>query len=105
MGKSTNYEGPSHQRLQVQEQLKGYLPQVAIEELLKHHRRLDYPKDAPIFLQGAPTDVTFYVLSGLVKVYCPRGNGNRVLLQLAAPGDISGVHRFARIRGTSFTGL
>lgn len=61
-----------------------------MDELLKHHTRLDYPKDAPIFLQGAPADVTFYVLNGLVKVYCPKGDGNRVLLQLAGPGDILG---------------
>jgi CRP-like cAMP-binding protein len=90
MSSSTNYEGTSHQRLQAQERLKCYLPQAAMDELLKHHTRLDYPKDAPIFLQGAPADVTFYVLNGIVKVYCPKGDGDRVLLQLAGPGDILG---------------
>jgi len=90
MNTFSSHEGPLHQRLQAQEQLKSYLPQLAMDELLKHHTRLDYPKDAPIFLQGAPADVTFYVLNGLVKVYCPKGDGNRVLLQLAGPGDILG---------------
>jgi CRP-like cAMP-binding protein len=83
-------QDPICQRMQVPEQLKFYLPDVAIEELLKHHTRLTYPKDAPIFLQGAPADVTFYVISGLVKVYCPKGDGNRVLLHMAGPGDILG---------------
>jgi CRP-like cAMP-binding protein len=85
-----NHEGPLCQRLQMPEQLRFYLPDAAIEELLRHHTKLTYPKDAPIFLQGAPADVTFYVISGLVKVYCPKGDGNRVLLQLAGPGDILG---------------
>jgi CRP-like cAMP-binding protein len=78
------------QQLQVSELLKFYLPDTAIEDFLKQHTRLTYQKDAPIFLQGAPADVTFYVISGLIKVYCPKGDGNRVLLQLAGPGDILG---------------
>jgi CRP-like cAMP-binding protein len=85
-----NHEGPSGQRLQMPEHLRCCLPNGAFDELLRHHTRLTYPKDAPIFLQGSPADVTFYVINGLVKVYCPKGDGNRVLLQLAGPGDIVG---------------
>jgi CRP-like cAMP-binding protein len=86
----TNHENTSHQRLQVPERLKFLLAEMDIEELLEQHTRVSYPKGAPIFLQGAPADVVFYVIGGLVKVYCPKGDGNRVLLQLAGPGDILG---------------
>ena len=86
----TNHENTSYQRLQVPERLKFFLSDLAIEELLEQHTRLSYPKDAPIFLQGAPADVAFYVIGGLVKIYCPKGDGNRVLLQLAGPGDVLG---------------
>jgi CRP-like cAMP-binding protein len=86
----TNHENTSYQRLQIPERLKFFLADMNIEELLEQHTRVSYPKGAPIFLQGAPADVVFYVIGGLVKVYCPKGDGNRVLLQLAGPGDILG---------------
>jgi CRP-like cAMP-binding protein len=85
-----NHENTSYQRLQVPERLKFFLADNDIDELLEQHTRVSYPKGAPIFLQGAPADVVFYVIGGLVKVYCPKGDGNRVLLQLAGPGDILG---------------
>jgi len=76
--------------LQYRQQLDTFLPAPLIDEFLNHHIRLSYPKDALIFAQGAPADVLFYVLNGLVKVYCPVGDGDRVLLRLAGPGDFLG---------------
>ncbi|MGH7932962.1 MAG: Crp/Fnr family transcriptional regulator [Candidatus Binataceae bacterium] len=73
-----------------QDQLKTEVPAHLVDELISHHTRICYPKDAIVFLQGAPADVTFCILSGLVKLYCPSGDGNRILLRLAGPGDFLG---------------
>jgi CRP-like cAMP-binding protein len=68
----------------------AFLPPSLTDEFINHHTRLSYAKDALIFTQGAPADVLFYVLNGVVKIYCPVGDGERVLLRLAGPGDLLG---------------
>lgn len=72
------------------EQLKRFYPPVVVNELASHHTRVSYGRDEAIFLQGSPADVGFYVLSGMVKLYCPLSNGNRILLRLVGPGEILG---------------
>ena len=89
----------------------AFLPASLVEDLTNHHIRLSYAKDAFIFTQGAPADVLFYILNGLVKVYCPVGDGDRVLLRLAGPGDFlgnidfldSGQHRTQLFEARAFT--
>ncbi len=49
-----------------------------------------YEKGAVIFLRGSPADLLFWLLKGLVKLYLPRGEGNRTLVDLARPGDLLG---------------
>jgi len=58
-----------------------------------------YPKRSPLFLQGAPADVVFAVFNGLVKVYCPGADGNRILVHLAGPGDVIGYADFVDAKG------
>jgi CRP/FNR family transcriptional regulator, cyclic AMP receptor protein len=52
-----------------------------------------------VFLQGSPADVMFWVLAGLVKVYCPRPDGTRILVKLAGPGDLVGHVDYIDSRG------
>lgn len=66
------------------------LPKSAINALVSRHTLVRYPKGAPLYLQGAPADVVFGVFTGLVKVYSPRPDGNRILVELAGPGDLVG---------------
>jgi CRP/FNR family cyclic AMP-dependent transcriptional regulator len=80
--------------------LESYgLPKAAIGALVGRHTLVRYPKGAPLFSKGAPADVIFGVFSGLVKVYCPRPDGNRILVELAGPGDLIGYADFAEPRG------
>jgi CRP-like cAMP-binding protein len=52
-----------------------------------------YEKGAVIFLRGAPCDLLFWLVKGFVKLYLPRQDGNRTLVDLARPGDFLGfVH-------------
>jgi CRP/FNR family cyclic AMP-dependent transcriptional regulator len=70
------------------------LPKDAISGLVGRHTLVRYPKRSPLFLQGSPADVVFVVFNGLVKVYCPGPDGNRILVHLAGPGDLIGYADF-----------
>jgi len=70
------------------------LPKTAITSLVGRHTLVRYPKGSPLFLQGSPADVVFAVFSGLVKIYCPRSEGSRILVELAGPGDVVGYADF-----------
>lgn len=70
------------------------LPKDAIAGLVGRHTLVRYPKRSPLFLQGSPADVVFGVFNGLVKVYCPGADGNRILVHLAGPGDLIGYADF-----------
>lgn len=73
---------------------KWGLPKDAIAGLVGRHTLVRYPKRSPLFLQGSPADVVFGVFNGLVKVYCPGADGNRILVHLAGPGDVIGYADF-----------
>ncbi len=76
-------------------QLEAYgVPKAVMNALVGRHTLVRYPKGSPLFLQGAPADVLFAVFSGLVKVYCPRPNSSRILVELAGPGDLVGYADF-----------
>jgi len=60
------------------------------DNIIGHHTLVHYNKGAMVALQGAPADVLFCVINGLVKVYCARTNGTRILVKLAGPGDLVG---------------
>jgi hypothetical protein len=47
------------------------LPETVVNELVEHHTPITYPKGSMIFLQGAPTDIIYWVSSGLVDILCP----------------------------------
>lgn len=66
------------------------IPSKFVDEIIGHHTLVNYNKGSIIFLQGAPADLLFCVFTGLVKVYCPRSDGTRILVRLAGPGDLLG---------------
>jgi CRP/FNR family transcriptional regulator, cyclic AMP receptor protein len=78
----------SQQRLRVL--LQPWLPKELVDELIAHHTSVTYSKDSIIFLQGSPADLIFWVVTGLVKLYCPLSGGGRTLVRLAGPGDLLG---------------
>jgi CRP/FNR family cyclic AMP-dependent transcriptional regulator len=75
------------------------IPRKFIEEVIEHHTLVNYNKSAVLFLQGSPADLLFLVVTGLVKVYAPRPDGNRILVKLAGPGDIVGHVDYLDSRG------
>ena len=66
------------------------IPPKFIEDVVDHHTLIDYNKGSILFSQGSPADLLFWVVTGLVKVYAPRPDGNRILVKLAGLGDIVG---------------
>lgn len=77
----------------------GGLTRDVIDAILARHTLVRYPKGAQIFAPGAPADVIFVVLGGLVKIYCAERAHERVLITLAGPGDIIGYADFSDPRG------
>ena len=70
-----------------------------VDEIIGHHTVVKYNKGSMVFLQGSPADVMFWVLAGLVKAYCPRPDGTRILVKLAGPGDLIGHVDYIDSRG------
>ncbi len=75
------------------------LPRPAAAALLERHMLVRYPKGGELFSKGAPADVAFAVLSGVVKVHGSRPGGDPVLVDLAGPGDLVGYADFAEAGG------
>lgn len=70
--------------------LSWKVPSGIVREILEYHSNLTYAAGTMIFCQGAPADIIFWVVKGLVKESCPAPNGNRIVVQLATAGDLLG---------------
>ena len=91
---------PEEAQRRLAEQLARWeLPQELVAELLDHHALVTYAKGEPLFLQGSTADVAFWILSGLVKIYCPNPDGSRVLVGLMGPGDVTGFTDYLEPNG------
>src|SRR5208282_5550604 len=66
------------------------VPPELVREILDYHTNLSYAPGAMIFHQGAPADILLWVVKGLVKESCPSRSGNRIIVRLAAAGDVIG---------------
>jgi CRP/FNR family cyclic AMP-dependent transcriptional regulator len=75
------------------------LPETVVNELIEHHTLVNYPKGSIIFLQGAPTDLIYWVSSGLVDILCPEPEGGQIQTSLLGPGDIFGFVESSDSRG------
>jgi CRP/FNR family transcriptional regulator, cyclic AMP receptor protein len=91
MGDHMNTPTPSEAGNQLESQLLSWkVPPRIVREILEYHSNLTYAPGSMIFCQGAPADIIFWVVKGLVKESCPGPNGNRIVFQLAAAGDLIG---------------
>ncbi len=70
------------------------LPKKLVDELLEHHICASYAKGESLFRQGSPAEVVFWVLGGLVAVYVPTSAEERLLLDIAGPGETVGFADF-----------
>jgi CRP-like cAMP-binding protein len=61
-----------------------------IDELLEQPTIVSYRRGAFIFLQGAPTDLLYWVSSGLVDILCPGPEGEQINASVLGPGDLFG---------------
>jgi CRP-like cAMP-binding protein len=52
-----------------------------------------------IFLEAAPTDLIYWVSSGLVDILCPEPDGNQIQASLLGPGDIFGFVESPDVNG------
>jgi CRP/FNR family cyclic AMP-dependent transcriptional regulator len=75
------------------------LPETVVNELIEHHTPVNYPRGSMIFLQGAPTDLIYWVSSGLVDILCPEPEGGQIQTSLLGPGDIFGFVEFSDFKG------
>jgi len=75
------------------------LPAEAITALLERYTPVRYPRGASLFTKGSPADVLFAVLSGVIKVHSTRPGSDRILIELAGPGDLAGYADFSDSRG------
>ncbi|HVB83086.1 MAG TPA: Crp/Fnr family transcriptional regulator [Candidatus Binataceae bacterium] len=73
------------------EMLTSYgLPPDMAAEIEAHLIPVTFEKAAVVFLRGTSADLLFWVLKGVVKLYLPRRDGDRTLVDLARPGDLLG---------------
>src|SRR5216684_7531245 len=91
MNSTTNRDYAQHR---LRSHLVQFLPEELADELVRHHTSVTYAKDSIIFLQGSPADLMFWIMSGMVKLYCPISDGDRTLVRLCGPGDVLGYADF-----------
>src|SRR5260221_14552149 len=74
--------------------LSWKVPPETVREILEYHSNLTYAPGAMIFWQGAPADIIFWVVKGLVKESrpTPRGKLNVVRMAHADHVIVGGVH-------------
>jgi CRP/FNR family transcriptional regulator, cyclic AMP receptor protein len=84
-----NLEEQGYQKLKAKLISHG-LPETVVNDLIEHQTPVNYPKGSMIFLQGAPTDLIYWVSSGLVDILCPGPDGSQIQASLLGPGEIFG---------------
>lgn len=77
------------QSFRAQLELRGF-PETVVERLIQYHTPVNYGPGALVFRQGSAADIMFWIVKGMVREYCPHDDGSRILVRLAAPGDIIG---------------
>src|SRR6266851_502154 len=98
MGMNLQVSAQAQERL-LSRLLSMGLPRDAASTLLERHMVVRYPKGADLFSKGSPADVIFAVLTGVFKVFSSRAGSDRVLVELAGPGDLVGYADFSDADG------
>ena len=81
--------GGGYQKLKNRLTSRG-IPESILDELLEQPTIVSYRRGAFIFLQGAPTDLLFWVSSGLVDILSPGSEGEQICASVLGPGDFFG---------------
>ena len=66
------------------------LPESVFDELFAQPTIVNYARGSFIFLQGGPTDLLFWVSSGLVDILSPGADGEQFHVSVLGPGDLFG---------------
>ena len=66
------------------------LPESVVDDLLEEPMVISYSRGSFIFLQGAPTEILFWLSSGLVDILCPSPDGEQILASVLGPGEFFG---------------
>ncbi len=66
------------------------VPAEVIDGVMGYHSTISYAPGSVVFRQGSPADIMFWVVRGVVKVYCKQANGSRILVRLVGSGEILG---------------
>jgi CRP-like cAMP-binding protein len=75
------------------------LPESVVNELFEQPTIVNYGRGSFIFLQGGPTDLFFWVSSGLVDILCPGPNGEQIIANVLGPGEFLGFLEFKDHKG------
>jgi len=70
-----------------------------IDELFEQPTIISYSRGSFIFLQGAPTELLYWVSSGLVDIICPGLDGEQIRASILGPGDFFGFVENADHKG------
>ena len=70
---------------------KFQLPDEFLNELIQRSTPVSFARKEMVCLKGSTADMGYWVLSGLVKIYCPMPDSTRVLVTIAGPGDLVGL--------------
>jgi CRP-like cAMP-binding protein len=89
VGGPASVGGEGYQKLKNRLTSRG-IPESIIEDLLEQPTIVSYRRGAFIFLQGAPTDLLFWVSSGLVDIVSPGSDGEQISAGVLGPGDLFG---------------
>jgi len=68
------------------------LPKGPLEDLEKIKYASAYPQGAILFLEGQPARGTYIVCSGRVKLSTTSRDGKTLILRIAQPGEVLGLH-------------
>src|SRR5713101_9853372 len=75
------------------------LPESIVDELLEQPTIISFSRGSFIFFQGAPTDLLFWVSSGLVDILCPGPGGEQIRASVLGPGEFFGFVEFTDHKG------
>lgn len=81
--------GEGYQKLKTRLISRG-IPESILDELLEQPTIVSYRRGSFIFLQGAPTDLIYWVSSGLVDILCPGPDGEEIYASVLGPGEFFG---------------
>jgi CRP/FNR family cyclic AMP-dependent transcriptional regulator len=81
--------GEGYQKLRSRLISRG-IPESVVDELLDQPTIVSYKRGAFIFFDGAPTDLVFWVSSGLVDILCPGADGDQISAGVLGPGEFFG---------------